>query len=74
MLYLCTHKSRGGPDKIGTLGSYSDQRLDGGSNLQFCSLIIKFKNISRGGAVAARWAHNPKVGGSNPSPATKISR
>ena len=25
----------------------------------------------RGGAAAARWAHNPKVGGSNPSPATK---
>src|ERR1035437_550878 len=27
----------------------------------------------RGGAAAARRAHNPKVGGSNPSPATKIS-
>ena len=26
--------------------------------------------VTRGGAVAARWAHNPKVGGSNPSPAT----
>ena len=25
---------------------------------------------ARGGAVAARWAHNPKVGGSNPPPAT----
>lgn len=25
---------------------------------------------TRGGAVAARWAHNPKVGGSNPPPAT----
>jgi len=25
---------------------------------------------ARGGAAAARWAHNPKVGGSNPSPAT----
>ncbi len=25
---------------------------------------------TRGGAAAARWAHNPKVGGSNPSPAT----
>ena len=25
----------------------------------------------RGGAVVARWAHNPKVGGSNPSSATK---
>src|SRR5262249_53882352 len=27
------------------------------------------RNITRGGAVVARWAHNPKVGGSNPSPA-----
>ncbi len=32
--------------------------------------IIKFK-ILRGGAVAARWAHNPKVTGSSPVPATK---
>ena len=30
----------------------------------------KTQNISRGGAVVARWAHNPKVVGSNPSPAT----
>ena len=28
------------------------------------------KNILRGGAVVARWAHNPKVSGSNPVPAT----
>ena len=28
-------------------------------------------SILRGGAVVARWAHNPKVGGSNPSSATK---
>src|SRR5665811_1549245 len=27
-------------------------------------------SIMRGGAVVARWAHNPKVGGSNPSSAT----
>ena len=26
--------------------------------------------VTRGGAAAARWAHNPKVGGSNPPPAT----
>ena len=29
------------------------------------------KTASRGGAVVARWAHNPKAGGSIPSPATK---
>ena|GEM_PF-2722662 len=29
-----------------------------------------FDDPLRGGAVAARWAHNPKVGGSNPPPAT----
>src|SRR5215207_8489488 len=28
----------------------------------------------RGGAAAARWAHNPKVGGSNPPPATSDER
>ena len=27
--------------------------------------------LSRGGAVAARRAHNPEVAGSNPAPATK---
>src|SRR5688572_5237172 len=27
--------------------------------------------MTRGGAAAARWAHNPKVGGSNPPPATR---
>ena len=30
------------------------------------------KNILRGGAVVARWAHNPKVIGSNPVPATNF--
>ncbi len=29
------------------------------------------RNKLRGGAVVARWAHNPKVGGSNPPSATK---
>jgi hypothetical protein len=29
-----------------------------------------FNALTRGGAAAARWAHNPKVGGSNPPPAT----
>ena len=47
------------------------------------SLVIDFRIIfeylawaekmSRGRAVAARRAHNPEVGGSNPSPATKVS-
>ena len=30
------------------------------------------QKLLRGGAVAARRAHNPKVGGSNPSPATNL--
>ncbi len=30
-----------------------------------------FKKILRGRAEVARWAHNPKVVGSNPAPATK---
>jgi hypothetical protein len=32
------------------------------------------KNIPRDGAVVARWAHNPKVAGSSPAPATQNSR
>ena len=32
---------------------------------------LRQNNILRGGAVVARWAHNPKVAGSNPTPATK---
>ena len=30
--------------------------------------------LPRGGAAAARWAHNPKVAGSNPAPATTQER
>ena len=33
-------------------------------------LCISFETAPRGGAVVARWAHNPKAGGSIPSPAT----
>ena len=33
-------------------------------------LGIRFEKAPRGGAVVARWAHNPKAGGSIPSPAT----
>ena len=38
------------------------------------NFIIKSIILSRGGAVVARRAHNPKVVGSNPAPATKWSR
>ena len=34
------------------------------------NINITFAPILRGGAVVARWAHNPKVGGSNPPSAT----
>ncbi len=40
----------------------------------FCRLHLIYyicPSILRGGAVVARWAHNPKVGGSNPPSATK---
>ena len=33
--------------------------------------MITFANILRGGAVVARRAHNPKVRGSSPLPATR---
>jgi hypothetical protein len=32
--------------------------------------VLFKQNILRDRAGVARWAHNPKVGGSNPSPAT----
>ena len=38
-----------------------------GKSITFASVL---KTASRGGAVVARWAHNPKAGGSIPSPAT----
>ncbi len=38
----------------------------------FCCNFVVAKT-SRGGAVVARWAHNPKVAGSSPALATKIA-
>ena len=40
--------------------------------LSICGYVIFApRKKLRGGAVVARWAHNPKVGGSNPPSATK---
>ena len=36
--------------------------------------LLSLRQILRGGAVVARWAHNPKVVGSNPTPATRNKR
>ena len=41
--------------------------------LQNFIFAVLFEGILRGGAVVARRAHNPKVVGSNPAPATKIT-
>ena len=38
---------------------------------KMCTFAVE---IPRGGAVVARWAHNPKVVSSSLAPATKISR
>ena len=37
-------------------------------------IAVSLYKTARGGAVAARWAHNPKVVGSNPAPATIFYR
>ena len=37
---------------------------------QFQKTLYLCIRKSRGGAVVARWAHNPEVVGSNPAPAT----
>ena len=53
----------------------------GDANFSFCAIVIE-KVIGRTAAIeytfnagwsslVARWAHNPKVAGSNPAPATK---
>ena len=34
-------------------------------------MLVLLTSLTRGGAVVARRAHNPKVRGSNPLPATK---
>src|SRR5690606_30484517 len=61
----------------------TDRRVTprGGSNPSTSSIFTNWvlktgSNIilSRGGAVVARRAHNPKVAGSSPAPATKWSR
>ena len=36
------------------------------------SVYLCTQKTSRDGAVVARWAHNPKVVGSNPASATKL--
>ena len=38
------------------------------------NLKIEFKNTAGWSSLVARQAHNLKVGGSNPSPATKIQK
>ena len=50
----------------------SSENLDG--TTKSITFAIVLKTASRGGAVVARWAHNPKAGGSIPSPATKGER
>ena len=39
--------------------------------LSFEFIIVILHRKPRDGAVVARWAHNPKVAGSSPAPATK---
>ncbi len=36
-------------------------------------MFVQVFNLTRGRAEAARRAHNPEVGGSNPPPATKVN-
>lgn len=55
-------------------GEYCSGDAVGGEAAAGTSQVLEsdaqLATLSRGGAVAARWAHNPKVGGSNPPPAT----
>ena len=40
----------------------------------FESLFLRQNNIAGWSSLVARWAHNPKVVGSNPAPATKVNK
>ena len=53
------------PPSAGLAGQDDPQRIAERSEPRAPS-----QHPSRGGAAAARWAHNPKVAGSNPAPAT----
>ena len=44
-------------------GNFADKKKN-------CTFAQEIRTAPRGGAVVARWAHNPKDGGSIPSPAT----
>jgi hypothetical protein len=48
------------------------REVENGKNISFIALRSLIKMLNRGvEQLVARRAHNPKVGGSNPSPATK---
>ena len=61
-------------EKASLLGE-GEFQFNGGRSL---NLDVQIKGCStktpRGGAAAARWAHNPKVAGSSPAPATMVHR
>ena len=59
--------SRGSIPLLGTTIGQVRLTSDNAYNL---SLTITYQDISWGRAVVARWAHNPKVAGSSPAPAT----
>ncbi len=44
------------------------------ARLQKCHPISRYNCGARWSSLVARWAHNPKVGGSNPSRATRTSK
>ena len=56
-------------------GEYCSGNAVGGEAAAGAPQVLELLDVmvSRGGAEAARWAHNPKVGGSNPPPATSRS-
>ena len=51
-------------------GEYCGGDPVGGEAAADTTLLHATQSMPRGGAAAARWAHNPKVAGSNPAPAT----
>ena len=58
------------PAEAGAFQAGADEagRAPGRTEADSQELIAHADSAPRGGAAAARWAHNPKVGGSNPPP------
>ena len=65
---------RSSADDTAWATAWDNRPVPGPTLTLFCSISYNSTTAARDGAVVARRAHNPKVVGSNPTPATKWGR